>query len=151
MAQTLVKPHRVMVDATARFLESIGATDVMTEVRLKSLLGTYPWTVVVDLTATGSKGEKIVAECGSIHNVKERLRFIVGRFDVVYWMPSFPFLFKLEDKDILSFVSDGAGIQCECRICGYKWTPRIMQPKTCPSCKHRDWQERGNGDKTNKA
>ena len=151
MAQTPVKPHRVMVDATVRFLESIGATDVMTEVRLRSPSGEYPWAVVVDLTATGSKGEKIAVECGSIHNLKERLSFIVARFDVVYWMPSFPFLFKLEDKDILSFVSDGVGIQCKCSICGYKWTPRVMQPKTCPECKHRDWREGNSDDKTNTA
>ncbi len=32
-----------------------------------------------------------------------------------------------------------------CKVCNYKWTPRVGAPKVCPRCKHRDWKEERSG------
>ena len=43
--------------------------------------------------------------------------------------------------------------QCICLRCGYKWTPRIPNPRQCPNpeCRSIYWdvprREKGNGDK----
>ena len=34
--------------------------------------------------------------------------------------------------------------ECKCLRCGYKWTPRVKEPKACPACLSRLWmKERG--------
>ncbi len=32
-----------------------------------------------------------------------------------------------------------AMIGLECKQCGYKWVPRVPDPKVCPGCKRRNW------------
>jgi len=27
----------------------------------------------------------------------------------------------------------------DCKACGYKWQPRVENPKKCPRCQSRDW------------
>jgi predicted Zn-ribbon and HTH transcriptional regulator len=27
----------------------------------------------------------------------------------------------------------------ECKVCGYKWISRKLNPKACPECKSRNW------------
>lgn len=31
-----------------------------------------------------------------------------------------------------------------CKKCGYEWTPKVAQPKECPQCKARKWNETKN-------
>lgn len=31
--------------------------------------------------------------------------------------------------------------EIECQKCGYIWTPRKENPKSCPECKSRDWKK----------
>lgn len=32
--------------------------------------------------------------------------------------------------------------ECNCARCGYSWTPRIRDPKSCPDCKSRDYKKK---------
>jgi predicted Zn-ribbon and HTH transcriptional regulator len=29
----------------------------------------------------------------------------------------------------------------KCLKCGYKWEPRVKEPKSCPKCHRHDWRE----------
>ena len=29
----------------------------------------------------------------------------------------------------------------KCKRCGYKWSPRVLDPTSCPKCKRYDWNE----------
>lgn len=32
-------------------------------------------------------------------------------------------------------------MECKCLRCGYGWEARINNPKECPRCKSRDWEQ----------
>ena len=42
---------------------------------------------------------------------------------------------------------------CECLKCGWKWQPRVSEPRMCPNCRTLRWDEpkkdNGDGQKTN--
>jgi rubrerythrin len=29
--------------------------------------------------------------------------------------------------------------QVICKLCGWKWLPRVPEPRACPRCKRHDW------------
>ena len=35
--------------------------------------------------------------------------------------------------------------EMECKRCGYEWKSRVAEPKECPRCKRRDWDEEREG------
>ena len=41
--------------------------------------------------------------------------------------------------------------ECVCLKCGYKWIPRVKDPRMCPDCRTLRWDEplkiKGNGSK----
>lgn len=32
--------------------------------------------------------------------------------------------------------------RAKCEQCGYKWLPKVTQPKQCPKCKRMDWDKK---------
>lgn len=32
---------------------------------------------------------------------------------------------------------------CKCSKCGYEWTAKVEDPKSCPSCKQYNWKAQG--------
>ena len=33
--------------------------------------------------------------------------------------------------------------QCKCSKCGYQWTAKVDNPKSCPACKQYNWKKQG--------
>ena len=31
--------------------------------------------------------------------------------------------------------------KCKCKKCKHEWIPRVENPKECPECKSREWNE----------
>ncbi len=120
------------------YLESISATDIREDVGISVIIQPDTTSFIVDITARLPDGRIVAVECSVASNEAARLTILVNRFDVVYWAPVMPLLFKLDRKDLDTFSKYST--RYTCKKCKYSWQPRIPNPKVCPQCKTRSWQ-----------
>ena len=130
--------HTSLKHVAIGYLESIGATNIREDVGINVIVKPDTTSFIVDITARLPDGKIVAVECSVASNEAARLNILAAWFDVIYWAPVMPLLFKLDRKDLNSFTKYST--QYTCKKCKYSWQPRIPDPKVCPQCKSRGWR-----------
>lgn len=130
--------HTKLKIAVYSILKSLGFSGVEMEHKIHPE-GSIP--IIIDVVGISPEGKTVAVECGTIQNMPRRLLILANTYDILYWAPVIPLLFKLDRRD-LDRCLETYGIERICAKCGYRWIPRVQSPKRCPRCQTIHWYTR---------